>query len=178
MAKTKTNQKGKPKKKAKRLPVGRPSVYDAIYEEKAYNLALLGATEIEIAKIFGITKTTLTRWKREHGELSASINRGRDAADANVANRLYQRAMGFEHDDEEIKVVSLGNGEGSQIERVKVRKVYPPDTAAAIFWLKNRQRGKWRDKVEQGFTDGDGNDVNPITIFKLPDNNRDGEAST
>jgi hypothetical protein len=27
-------------------------------------------------------------------------------------------------------------------------KRYPPDTAAAIFWLKNRQRAKWRDKIE------------------------------
>ena len=25
---------------------------------------------------------------------------------------------------------------------------YPPDTTAAIFWLKNRQPGKWRDKKE------------------------------
>lgn len=25
---------------------------------------------------------------------------------------------------------------------------YPPDTTAAIFWLKNRQPAKWRDKKE------------------------------
>ena len=25
---------------------------------------------------------------------------------------------------------------------------YPPDTTAAIFWLKNRQPEKWRDKKE------------------------------
>ena len=31
---------------------------------------------------------------------------------------------------------------------------YPPDTTAAIFWLKNRQRATWRDKqdVEQTVT--------------------------
>lgn len=56
--------------------------------------------------------------------------------------------MGFEHDSEEIKVVSDGQGQGSSIERVPVRKIYPPDTVAAIFWLKNRQPGKWRDKVD------------------------------
>lgn len=90
-------------------------------------------------------------------------------ADANVADRLYQRAMGFEHDSEEIKVV-----EGS-IERVPIRKIYPPDTVAAIFWLKNRQRDKWRDKVETGFTDGQGNDV-AIQIIQLPDNGRSDSA--
>jgi hypothetical protein len=26
-----------------------------------------------------------------------------------------------------------------------VRKVYPPDITAAIFWLKNRDPRKWRD---------------------------------
>ncbi len=64
-----------------------------------------------------------------------------------VGQRLYERALGFEHDSEEIKVVSMGK-EGSEIERVPIRKIYPPDTVAAIFWLKNRQPGKWRDKQE------------------------------
>lgn len=173
MAATKTKQKGKKLKQRKRLPVGRPPVYNPLYAEKAYSLALLGATDKEMANIFGVQESTLNKWKKKYPELVESLSRGRDAADANVANRLYQRAMGFEHDDEEIKVVSLGSGEGSEVERVQVRKIYPPDTAAAIFWLKNRQRGKWRDKVEQGFTDGEGNDVNPVTIFKLPDNGRD-----
>jgi len=27
-------------------------------------------------------------------------------------------------------------------------KHYPPDTTAAIFWLKNRQPAKWREKQE------------------------------
>jgi hypothetical protein len=29
-----------------------------------------------------------------------------------------------------------------------VRKFYPPDTTAAIFWLKNRKPEEWRDKTE------------------------------
>jgi hypothetical protein len=62
--------------------------------------------------------------------------------------------MGFEHDSEEIKVVSDGQGQGSSIERVPVRKIYPPDTVAAIFWLKNRQRDKWKDKTETELSGG------------------------
>lgn len=77
-------------------------------------------------------------------------------ADANVADRLYQRAMGFEHDSEEIKVVSIGAGEGSEVQRVPIKKIYPPDTVAAIFWLKNRQKDKWRDKTETGIDAADG----------------------
>jgi hypothetical protein len=89
-----------------------------------------------------------TKYKPEFPEFFESIKRGKIKADSMVADRLYQRALGFEHDSEEIKVVPVGNNQGSEIERVKVRKIYPPDPTAAIFWLKNRQPDKWRDKQE------------------------------
>lgn len=38
-----------------------------------------------------------------------------------------------------------------------------------IFALKNMG---WKDKSEMGFTDNEGNDVTPVQIFQLPDNNR------
>jgi DNA-packaging protein gp3 len=39
----------------------------------------------------------------------------------------------------------------------------------AIFALKNMG---WRDKVETGFTNGDGEDINPVALFQIPDNGR------
>jgi hypothetical protein len=94
-----------------------------------------------------MNRVTNSVLKKAFPEFSESIKRGKQIADANVADRLYQRAMGFEHDSEEIKVISMGK-EGSAIERVAIRKIYPPDPTAAIFWLKNRQSAKWRDKHE------------------------------
>lgn len=129
-------------------PVGRPTKFKPEYCEMANKIAKLGATDAEMAQIFDISESTLNLWKLEHPEFSESINSGKGLADANVAERLYQRAMGFEHDSEEIKVVSDGAGEGSSIQRVPIRKIYPPDTVAAMFWLKNRQKDKWRDKTE------------------------------
>lgn len=38
-----------------------------------------------------------------------------------------------------------------------------------IFALKNMG---WKDKSEMGFTDNEGNDVSPVQVFQLPDNNR------
>jgi hypothetical protein len=127
---------------------GRPSKYKAQNCVQVEKLCKLGATDKEIADFFGVAESTLNLWKKEHKDFSESIKRGKIIADANVADRLYQRAMGFEHDSEEIKVVSDGQGLGSSIERVPVRKIYPPDTTAAIFWLKNRQKDKWRDKQD------------------------------
>lgn len=127
---------------------GRPTKYKVAYNKQAYKLTLLSATDKEMADFFEVAESTLNLWKKKHPEFSESIKRGKSLSDGNVADRLYQRAMGFEHASEEIKVLSSGQGEGSVIERVPVRKIYPPDTTAAIFWLKNRQPKHWRDKTE------------------------------
>lgn len=136
----------KPKKAATRSRKGvggRPSKYDpAKTPEQAYKLCLLGATDKELADFFGVAESTLNKWKIDYPEFSEALNRGKVDADARVAQSLYHRALGYEHPDTDIRVV---NGE---VVITPTIKRYPPDTAAAIFWLKNRQRGKWRDKIE------------------------------
>lgn len=131
---------------------GRPTVYKDDYNLQVEKLCRLGATDKEIADFLNIVESTLNEWKLNYPDFSESIKRGKIEADANVADRLYQRAMGFEHDSEEIKVVSIGQGEGSSIERVQIRKIYPPDATAAIFWLKNRRPKEWRDRKEVAST--------------------------
>lgn len=121
---------------------GRPTDYKVEYNVQAYKLCLLGAKDSELADFFGIQESTLNNWKISFPRFMESLKKGKQIADANVADRLYQRAMGFEHDSEEIKVI------GIEIQRIPIRKIYPPDPTSAIFWLKNRQRDKWRDKQE------------------------------
>lgn len=128
---------------AKKRPVGRPSKYKSEYAEQARKLCLLGATDTDMADFFDVDEATINRWKLDFPEFCESLKKGKMFADANIADRLYQRAMGYEAPDVDIRVV-----EGEIIE-TPMTKYYPPDTPAAIFWLKNRQRGKWRDKVEQ-----------------------------
>jgi hypothetical protein len=146
--------------KAKK-PVGRPSLYKPEYPERARKLCLLGAADKELADFFEVSVDTINEWKNVHPEFSASIKEGKDQADASVADRLYQRAMGFEHPDIDIRVV---NGE---IVETPIRKVYPPDTAAAIFWLKNRQRRNWRDKIEQEVSGPNGGPIETKSDVKL-----------
>lgn len=141
---------------------GRPTDYRDEYNLQSEKLCKLGSTDKELADFFEIAESTLNEWKLKYPEFSESIKKGKELADANVAERLYQRAIGFEHDSEEIKVIPGVRGKVKQNEddpesededhpnivRVPIRKIYPPDTVAAIFWLKNRQRDKWRDKQE------------------------------
>ena len=126
----------------KKRPVGRPTKYKPEYSAQAQKLCLLGATDAEIADFFDVDVSTINNWKNEFPEFLESVKKGKMLADANVADRLYQRAMGYEAPDVDIRVV-----EGEIIE-TPLTKHYPPDTPAAIFWLKNRQRSKWRDKVD------------------------------
>jgi hypothetical protein len=130
------------------MRAGAPTKYKPEYNAQAEKLCKLGATDKELADFFEVEEGTINNWKSTHPEFLMSIKNGKTLADANVAERLYQRALGFEHPSEEIKVISNGQGEGSDVVRVPVTKVYPPDTVAAIFWLKNRQKSKWRDKQD------------------------------
>jgi hypothetical protein len=75
-----------------------------------------------------------------HGPVA--LKQGREIADATAAEQLFQRAIGFSHEVE--KVVQSGGKPAT----VKHTEHCPPDTTALVFWLKNRQRGRWRDKVE------------------------------
>lgn len=133
--------------------IGRPSKYKEEYCEQARKLCLLGATDVELADFFETSEQTINAWKNAHPAFLEAIKKGKTQADSNVADRLYQRAMGYEHPEVDIRVVA------SEIVQTPITKFYPPDTGAAIFWLKNRQRGKWRDKIDQEITGADGGPI-------------------
>ena len=118
---------------------GRPSKFDPLICEQATKLCMLGATDKELADFFHITESTLNLWKTQHPEFSESLKQGKDYADANVASKLYHRAIGYDCDD-----THFSSYEG-EVTATPYRKHYPPDPTSCIFWLKNRRRQNWRD---------------------------------
>lgn len=122
---------------------GRPSKYKPEFAQQAAKLCKLGATDIELADFFEVEVRTLYRWKSEHDDFCQSLKTGKESADERVERSLFARATGYEHDEVDIRVV-----EGKIVE-TPIRKFYPPDTGACIFWLKNRRQGDWRDKLQQ-----------------------------
>jgi len=119
---------------------GAPSKYKPEFAKQAFRLCLMGAIDTDLADFFEVTEPTINTWKKDHVEFSLALKKGKQVADGKVAHKLYQRATGYSHPDIDIKVIE------NKIVKTDLIKHYPPDTTAGIFWLKNRQKDKWRDK--------------------------------
>ncbi len=122
--------------------MARPSSYKPEYAEQAAKLCRLGATDADLADFFGVTTTTIWRWRGQHEAFCNSLKAGKDESDAHVERSLFQRAIGYSFDS-----VKIFQYEGEPVE-VPYREHVPPDTTACIFWLKNRKPAEWRDRTE------------------------------
>lgn len=125
------------------MSAGRPSKYKPEFAVQARQLTDLGATDRELATFFEVAESTLNLWKLAYPEFSESLKLGKDAADKRVEQSLYHRARGYSH--EAVKILMTKDGD---VYREEYVEHYPPDTTAAIFWLKNRKPAEWRDKQE------------------------------
>jgi hypothetical protein len=133
-------------KKLKKRDYGKTApgngIYDPSFCEQAKKLCLLGAIDADIAYFFGVTEMAINNWKKEHPEFLQALREGKEIADAEIGEALFQRAKGYSHPEDQIFQF-----QGSPLV-VPTIKHYPPDSTALIFWLKNRRPDKWRDKAE------------------------------
>lgn len=143
----KTAKKAPAKKKSTR-PVGRPPKYKKWLTERGLQQitawAREGLYDYQVAKKMGIGRSTFSEWLLEYTELVEALEEGRDYADRQIENALYKSAMGYEYVEE--TEVNVGKGK-MEIDK-RVIKTQAPSVNAQIFWLKNRQPDRWRDKQE------------------------------
>lgn len=122
--------------------MARPEKWKDEYVRIAQSAAHLGATDREVAEMLGVSERTLNYWKHQHPELVDALKVGKETADERVTQSLYHRAVGYTFDS-----VKIFQHQGGIIE-APYKEHVPPDTTAAIFWLKNRRPDEWRDKRE------------------------------
>ena len=134
---------------------GRPPTYKKSNAQHGKKLCELGATDQEIADFFEVDVRTIYRWKHDHDEFCQALKSGKDVADERVERSLYQRAIGYEQD--EVKIFMPGGAEEPVY--APFRAKVAPDTTAAIFWLKNRRSGQWRDVKAQEISGPSGGPV-------------------
>jgi len=139
-------------------PLGRPTIYNGEETDKqAEKLCRLGATDADLADFFEVKEQTINNWKLANPSFFESVKRTKQELDDTVVRSLFHRARGYSHREDKI---FCQNGETTTVETVKH---YPPETAACIFWLKNRQKADWRDKNDEY----DGDDETPSTSVTI-----------
>jgi hypothetical protein len=138
--------------------MARPSKFKDEFILQARKLCKLGATDIEVADFFRVDVRTLYRWKGEQPKFCQALKAGKSEADDRVERSLFARATGYEHDETDIRVV------GMKIVKTRMRKLYAPDTTAAIFWLKNRRPDEWREAKSVELT---GKDGGPVAVTRI-----------
>lgn len=124
--------------------MGRKSKFSTEMLEKGKKLAREGYTDEDIAERLGIGIRTLYDWKKKYPQFSQALKENKEYFDNKVEEALLKRALGFEY--EETEIIATKEGKTSKVKKTK--KVIPPDVTAIIFWLKNRQPGKWRNRLE------------------------------
>lgn len=102
-----------------------------------------GLTDEQIAANIGIGYSTLQTWKSKYQDIQDSLKKGKEVVDRQVENALLKRALGYEYEEVKEKFE-----DGVLTERTVTKKEVVADTAAQIFWLKNRKPDTWRDKPE------------------------------
>jgi hypothetical protein len=138
--------------------VGRPTAYKAEFVGQVAKLCNLGATDEDLADFFNVSIRTIASWKVEHSEFLHALKAGKEAADDRVERSLYARATGYSYDAVKIFMPA---GAPKPV-YAKYREHAPPDATSAIFWLKNRRRDEWRDKLDHEHTGKDGAALIPI----------------
>jgi hypothetical protein len=120
---------------------GRKSTFLVQFVDVARQMAYLGATDRDLAIAFNCTIKCIKDWKALHPAFGAALKLGKKEIDEGVERSLYQRAVGYDYDAVKIFMPA---GAKEPIYAPYVEHV-PPDTTAAIFWLKNRKPAEWRD---------------------------------
>lgn len=137
---------------------GRPSGFNASLKSRIVELVEQGKTLDQVGEIIGVSRQTIHNWCGQHKDLLYAVREARQVADELVEASLFSRAVGYSHPEQK---VFCDKGEIITHDMIKH---HPPDTQAAVFWLRNRQPERWKEKSE-----GDVTVNNHLHVDKLTD---------
>ena len=120
----------------------RRNYYNPEFCEKAKNLALLGASDVQLAAALNVSVSALNAWKKKYPEFQQAILDGKIIADSVVGGSLFKMAAGYTRTEMDIRVVQ------GKIVQTPIERYYPPSFPAIAFYLTNRQRELWRHHQE------------------------------
>jgi hypothetical protein len=135
----------------------RPTGCTAEKIEIIRRLAGHGYLANEIADLLGVTRMTMWRWRAQVPEVTAALAIGHEAANSRVELAVYQMAIGFEREEEEIKVID------GAVVRVPVKRYYPPNPRAAEMWTRHKMQ--WGEDIAPALETT--NDQKPVEVRQV-----------
>lgn len=131
-----------------------------------------GIIDKDIADRMDIAYSTFRVWRDKYPAISAALKKNKEIVDYEVENSLLKRCFGYNVPvKKNVKVKRTEYKDGFKIkEYEEIVEVFdevhiPADTTAQIFWLKNRQIKKWRDKPEDT---SNGDEEKVVIVNDLP----------
>lgn len=131
------------------------------WENRKDNLNVLsawaraGLTDEQIAKHIGISRSTLSEWKKKYPNIAEALNTGEEFSNRLVEHSLYKMTQGFhvtvkkaikvkkiEYDPSGKKI-----SEKEEIELAEETEYIKPDIKAIIFYAKNKMPEIWQERV-------------------------------
>jgi transcriptional regulator with XRE-family HTH domain len=117
----------------------RPSTFKPDYVRQAKLLYAEGLTDRELAEVFGVSRTTIFRWRAAYPEFAEATRLGKAVADDRVERALYERAIGYE--EEAVRIYPPVGGEAPVI--VRYKREVRADVTAALQWMRARRPEIW-----------------------------------
>ena len=119
--------------------IGRPTDYRPEYAEIVEHLVLANqvVTDAELAEIFDVDVSTIGNWRERHRDFFLATKKAKALKIAKLTGRFMDRALGMTVKEQRMNKAG---------DIVTLEQELPPDTAAAIFALKNL--AGWRDRNE------------------------------
>ena len=154
------------KKKDKEKDLGgRPTDYRPEYANMAkICIEDSGFSMYKLAKLFGVSRSTIYRWMEYEDKFSDGIKKGRTTFEGiKIHKSLVKRAEGFAYNE---TTKELDQATGKMKTTKIVRKYYPPDVAAIKHWQTNMDPENWRDKQS---VEHSGKDGGPILMHEMSD---------
>lgn len=112
--------------------------------EQIAEWVMSGLSMKQVAEKIGISRKQLYEWKDKYSDIRDTLNKSMEVADNEVENALYKKCLGYKETVKEIRVDKDGKQQPAMVREIYIQ----PDVTAIKFWLANRQKDKWREKVE------------------------------
>ena len=110
-----------------------------------------GLTDKQICEKIGVNVSTLYDWEKKYSEFSEALKKGKEFSDFEVENALFKNATGYfqkvtkVHKLKTVKVIDNRRIEVEELVEKDENIYIQPQTAAQIFWLKNRKSSTWKN---------------------------------